>query len=91
MSSKLTSTETFDEIHQVVLDGISDIMTSLVKSVIYRDINKTDTSTNGFYVIMFSSGAYTLQENTTIYGQIITAGELAVKAKYLCSMQVDTT
>ena len=39
---------------------------------------------------MFKSGAYTLQDNTTIYGQIITAGELVVKAKYLCSMQVET-
>ena len=39
---------------------------------------------------MFTSVAYTLQENTTIDGQIITAGELVVNAKYLCSMQVDT-
>ena len=39
---------------------------------------------------MFTSDAYTLQENTKIDGQIITAGELVVKAKYLCSMQVDT-
>ena len=39
---------------------------------------------------MFTSGAYTLQENTTIYGKIITARELVVNAKYLCSMQVDT-
>ena len=40
---------------------------------------------------MFTSGAYTLQENTNIYGKIITAGELVVNAKYLCSMQVDTS
>ena len=39
---------------------------------------------------MFTSGAYTLQENTSIDGKIITAGELVVKAKYLCSMQIDT-
>ena len=39
---------------------------------------------------MFTSGAYTLQENTIIYGQIITSGELVVKEKYLCSMQIDT-
>ena len=39
---------------------------------------------------MFTSGAYTLQENTTIDGQILIAGELFVNAKYLCSMQVDT-
>ena len=39
---------------------------------------------------MFTSGAYTLQGNTKIDGQIITAGELFVNAKYLCLMQVDT-
>ena len=39
---------------------------------------------------MFTSGAYTLQENTSIDGKIITAGELVVKEKYLCSMQIDT-
>ena len=39
---------------------------------------------------MFKSGAYTLQKNTTIDGQIINAGELDVKEKYLCSMQIDT-
>ena len=61
LSSKSTSYETFDEIHQVVLDSISDNMASLVKSVKYGAINTTDISTNVFYVIMFTSGAYTLQ------------------------------
>ena len=88
--SKSTSSNTFDEIHQVVLDGISDNMASLVESGKHGAINTTDTSTNGFYVIMFTSGAYTLQENTTIDGKIITAGELVVKVQYLCSMKIDT-
>ena len=39
---------------------------------------------------MFTSEAYTLQDNTTIDVQIITAGELVVKAQYPCSMQVYT-
>ena len=65
-------------------------MASLVESVKYGAKNTTDTSTNGFYVIMFTSGAYKLQENTKIDGQIITARELVFKAQYLCSMQVDT-
>ena len=78
---KSTFSDTFDEIHQVVLDSISDNMTSLVESGQYGAINTTDTSTNGFYVIMFTSGAYTLQENTTIDGQILIAGELVVNAK----------
>ena len=50
----------------------------------------TDTTNNGFYVIMFTSEAYKIQENTKIDGQIITDGKLVVKEKYLCSMQVDT-
>ena len=90
LSSKSTSSHTFYEIYQVVLDVISGNMASLVESVKYGAINTTDTSTNGFYVIMFTSGAYTLQENTTIYGQIVNDGELVVKAEYLCSMLIYT-
>ena len=87
LSSKSTSSDTFDELHQVVLDEISDNVASLVESGKYGAINTTDTSTNVFYIIMFTSGAYTLQENTTIDGQIITDGELVVKAQYLCSIK----
>ena len=65
-------------------------MVSLVESGNYGAINKNDTATNGFYVIMFTSEAYKIQYNTTIDGQIITAGELVIKAQYLCSVQVDT-
>ena len=60
MSHKSTSSETFDEIHQVVPDGISDNMAYLVESREYGEINTTDTTTNGFYVIIFTSEAYTL-------------------------------
>ena len=62
----------------------------MVESGKYGAINTTDTSTNGFYVIFFTSGAYTLQENTTIDGKCLISGELVVNEKYLCSMQVDT-
>ena len=54
-------------------------MASLVESGTYGAINTTDTSNNGFYVTTFKTGASTLQENTTIDGKIITAGELVVK------------
>ena len=37
---------------------------------------------NGFYVIMLTSEAYTLQDMTTIEGRIIIAGELIVKEKF---------
>ena len=39
---------------------------------------------------MVKSEAYALKDNTTTDGKIINAGELVVKAQYLCSMRVDT-
>ena len=73
----------FDEIHQVVICGISENMASLVQSGMYGAINTDDTKTNGLYVIKLIPEAYTLQNNTTIYGQVISADELVVKAQYL--------
>ena len=72
LSQKSTPSETFDETHQVFLDGTSDNMASLVEPDKYGAINTTGTTTNGFYVIMFTSESYTLQDNTTIEVQIIT-------------------
>ena len=48
------------------------------------------TQKNGFYVIKLLSEAYTLQNNTTIDEKVISAGELVVKAQYLCSVQENT-
>ena len=90
MSQKSTPSDAFDEIHQVVLDGISDHIASLVESGKYGFIKTTDIVTNLFYVIMFTLEAYTIQDNTKIDGKIITADELVFKAQYLCYMQVDT-
>ena len=41
-------------------------MASLVQSGKYGDINTNDTAANGFSVIIFTSKAYELQDNTTI-------------------------
>ena len=90
LTPKSTHFEAFDEINQVGLDGISDNMESLVQPGKYGAINKADTTKNGFYVIKFISEAYTLQNNTQIDGQIISAGELVVNTQYLCSMQENT-
>ena len=65
-------------------------MALLDESVKYVAINITDTTNNGFYVIMFTSESYTVQDNTTIDGKVITAGKLVVNTQYLCYMQGDT-
>ena len=62
-------------------------MASLVQSEKYDVINTSDTSTNGFYVIMFISEVYMLQNNIKIEGGIITAVKLVVRAQYICSVQ----
>ena len=90
LTPKSTPFEEFDEIHQVVLDGISDKMASLVQSGKYGDINIADTTKNVFYVIQFISEAYTLQNNTKIDGQIVSADKLVFKAQYICSIQEST-
>ena len=73
LSQKSTPFYKFDEIHQVVLDRISENMYPLVEPGKYGSINTTDTETNGFYFIIFTSESYKLQDNTTIDEQIITA------------------
>ena len=49
-------------------------MASLVQSGMCGAINIDDTTTNELYVIKFLSEACTLQNNTTIDGQVISAG-----------------
>ena len=90
LTLKSTSFEEFDEIHQVVLDGIIDNMASLIQSCMYGSIITDYTTTNGLYVIQFISEAWRLQTNTKIDGQVISTGELFVKAQYLWSMQENT-
>ena len=87
LTPKSTPFEAFCEIHQVVLDCISDNMASLVQTGMYGAINTDDIITNVLYVVQFISDAYTLQNNTKIYGQVISAGKLVVNAQYLCSVQ----
>ena len=60
LSHKSTDSDVFDKIQHVVIDGISDNMALFIESEKYRAINKTDTTTNGFYVVILKSEAYTL-------------------------------
>ena len=61
-------------------------MTWLFQSGKYGAINTADTSTTIFYVMKFISEAYMLQNNTTVEGKNICAGELGVKAQYIYSI-----
>ena len=56
----------------------------------YGSINTDYNTSNVLYVIQFLSDSYRLKNNTTVDGQVISAGELVVKAQYICSMQKNT-
>ena len=90
LTAKYTPFEAFDELHKVVIDRINENMASLVQYGMYGAINTYKTTINGFYVIQFISDTYTLQNNTTIYGQVIYAGELFSNEQYICSTQENT-
>ena len=66
LTPKSTPFEAFDEIHQVVLDVISENMASLFQSSTHGTINTDDNTSNVFYAIKFISEAYMLQKNTTV-------------------------
>ena len=83
LTNKTTSSEDFDGVHKVVLDGIRDNMTSIVQLGKYGAINAADPTTMGHYGINYLSGPYTLQEDQTTDGKVSKAGEPLVKAEYL--------
>ena len=56
--------------HKVVLDGISDNISSLLQIGKYGDTNAAYPNTVGYYVIKYISEPYTLQEDQTADGQV---------------------
>ena len=87
LSHKAMTSEDFEEINQVVLDGFSDNMSPLVQSVKCGSTNTTHSTTISYHMTKFFSEAYTLDEDTPCDGKIDTSGELFFKAQYLSCMQ----
>ena len=60
-TNKTTLSEYFDAVHKVVLDGISENISSLVQLVKYGAINAADPTKMLYYVIKYLYEPYTLQ------------------------------
>ena len=87
LSHKSRTSGAFEEIHQVILDGISDNMALLFRSGNYGSMKTTYTSTMGYYVINFVLDTYTLQYDTTNDVKISSSIQLFFKAQNLSCMQ----
>ena len=71
LTPKSIPSEAFDEIHQVVIDGISENIASLVQSGMYGAINKYDTTKKWILCHSLHLICIKLQNSTTIDGQVI--------------------
>ena len=82
LSHKATTIEAFEEILQVVLDGINYNMLLLVQYGKYGVMNTIYSIEMRSYVILFSE-AYTLQEDAICDEKISRASELVFKVQFL--------
>ena len=62
-TNKAIKSEELDGVHNVILDGISDSMSSLVQLGKCVAINEEDTTTMSYCVIKYLYEPYTLQED----------------------------
>ena len=90
ITKKSTHFEAFDEIHQNVIDGISDNMASLVQPGMYGAINTAENTKIDSMLFNSSQSNIRYRIYSTIDGQVISAGELVAKTQYLCSVQENT-
>ena len=60
-TNRKTPREDFDAVNNVVLDGISNNMASLVQLEKYCGIHAADPTKMGYYLIKYLSEPYTLQ------------------------------
>ena len=67
-TNKTTTSEDFNAVHKVFIDGISDNMASILQLGKYGAMNASDPTTMGYYVIKYLSKPHTLQEYQTTDG-----------------------
>ena len=64
-TNKTTTNEDFDTVHKVLLDSISDNISTLFLNGKYDALNTAYPNTINYYVVKFLSEPYTLQDNKT--------------------------
>ena len=64
----------YEFINIAIIDGNVVNMSLITSKGKYDAIDADHTSCHGYYIIIFSSPPYTLQEGLNIYGQVISSG-----------------
>ena len=71
----------------MVFVSINDYITSTVYTGEYNSIITPYSYPMVYYVVNFNYNHVTLQEDNTLYGQVLESGEISVKSLYLSSTQ----
>ena len=71
-----TDEEYYEHINQTILNGNVMNISVIIMEVDYGAIGADDSSCHGYYIIIFYSYSYTLQEVLSIDDQVISSGEM---------------
>ena len=71
-----------EHINGKILDGNFTNMSLIISKVIVVAIDSDNTSCHCYYIIIFYSYPYTLQEYLNIYGQAIYSSKMVYKGAY---------
>ena len=72
----------YKHINQTILDGNLMNTYLIIMEGKYYDINADDSTCHGYYIIKFSSSPHNLQAYLSIYGQVISSGEMVCEGTY---------
>ena len=83
-----TDEKKYKRINQNIIDGNVMNISLIVIEVNYGDIDADDYICHGCYIIRFSSTPYTLQSELSIYGQVISFGEMVCEGTFFQSISI---
>jgi len=76
------SEEDIENLHNDLLEHIGTNMGLCIKDYSFGAVNTTDSRTEGFYIVRFTSAPYTLQEDEFDSNELLSAGSLVCDAVY---------
>ena len=85
-----TDLDELNIIHQDILNSLAHNLASTITENSYGSVNTDDPQTEGFYIVMFTSEPYSLQEEINVHGDIINCGTLVCDAKYCSPAQINS-
>ena len=88
-ANKGTDNTTFEEINEIIVDGLAMNMAPLIKPGNFGAIRINNDSKHGYEIVQFKSDEYAPQEQQLCNSIIMNIGELVLKVVYL--LRIDDT